>query len=285
MRGHLHELPLQAVQLPELGDGGVLPLQELLGAAGVLLQSRVLLPHGPGHRDRDRQQQDVEGDEATQHDQERRSELAVHLGLDLGVVLIDLRDSHDPAVRLAGGEAERHVGLVELLGERSLEHVLAVREVADAGVDASAERVTQVLVHPESLSDQARLVGEQNGPVRAPDLHPHDRAKQDAGVDERRQVPVAARLELHRRSEVLGFHRVRQDRVHHELGVERSGALLARPDLTGKQEGDPASDQDERHECARREPNEQPGRAGPHAVHIGASWAGLEPSPEKAWAG
>jgi hypothetical protein len=98
--------------------------------------------------------------------------------------------------RRAVGRADRRVRLQQL-ALLALVAVLGLAEVAQLRVGAAGlEQLRLFGSQREALPDQPRLVGVEDRPVRAPQLHAHDRLAEDLALDEIVELPQRPRVSL-----------------------------------------------------------------------------------------
>ena len=248
------EVALHPVELAELRDRVLFALQQIGELVGLILELVVLSAERPGDADHQRQHHDVEREQTDRERDRERAGQPIDLGLDHGVVLVDLDHTDD---RTAHPDAERHVRLEQPAPELSLAHVLVRREIGDVALQFPAERFLQVVLEGRLQPDLLLIVGERHHPGGAPELDPEDPRVGEQGRSDRRLdlvVPGAGDG-----SGEVGCRELGADGlVRHKLGSARGRALFARADVTGPERRDERPDHDEDDQAREREHRHDP---------------------------
>ena len=228
---------------------------------GLLPQAHVLIRQGAGGSKHDGQQQDVEDPQAYQQGRGHRLEPLGDLALDAVVVLVELDHRvHPPTIP---GQAERHVGLEELVGQGPLVDVLGGGEIAHPGLWDAQEGLVDVVLQPEVPSHQVWVIGEEDRSRSAPDLEADNLELGGAGAlddprpHERRQLPIPPRRGLDGAAEVRARELVSKHRVRHERGVGLRLGLPPKPELPGDDHGERDAQGDEGHQARQGESGDQ----------------------------
>lgn len=191
----------------------------------------------------------------------------VDLELDRGVVLVDLDDRGRLGGLAVARQVHGHVGLEELIGERSLTHVLRFAQVRDLARDLAFERLEQILLHLRTEAHLLAVVREHDHAVDVPDLD-----ALHAGVVHRELVDRTIEdLIAHpsdRSPEVLGD----EEGSDHALGDQfraHRGRLLGAGSQVARPEGaDPDTDQTEHDEAGDGESPHDRGGAESLGKHV-----------------
>ena len=178
--------------------------------------------------------------------------------LDQRVVLVQLDDGVRRPGPAGPGQVQRYVRGEQAWAEAAFEPVLWLLQVGDLADGSLAGRGLRVGVPVEVPSHQAGLVGVQHRPVQGPDLHPHHRGLEDAGLDE--PVERAVRGTVNRPGQIAGMQLVAQDGVGHELRVELGGLLSRSDQLSGHHERQRAP---QHHDGREARQGERPDQSGP----------------------
>jgi hypothetical protein len=250
------KLFLLPVRRPQLLDVRVFAVQQLV-------QPIVLSADVAGRADRDGQQRCVQRQQPHAQRDAERTEQPVDVTLQDRVVLVDLGDRDDRAVRR---RSHRDVGEEELVGEPSFVDVLGLVQVGDAAFGLAVHRLADVReLLGEPAPDERGLVRVDDRRVGPPYLDANVAAvAQDAGPHER--IDAFEIRAGQRVRQVDAVQREGQNRVRDEARVERSALLGLHSDEADQDGADARAHEQERNEAADREAGDEPRRAGRSAL-------------------